>query len=278
MCGKKGEEIMKKNILALSIVGSLIFGGVAGYIAKPTDEIKFLDGNAGAIQWLINSGESEALQYQAYNVATESLKMKVNQETEKPKAVVLDIDETVFSNFGSTIEDYLTGEGYSKERFTAWCSEERASLIAGAGEFLQTAEELGVEVFYITNRYPEDLDYTINNMKALGLPNADAEHVLIKTDSSKKADRIAIVEETHEIIMFVGDNLNDFPEGFDKKSNEERKALVGDVEDKFGTDYIIIPNPTYGDWEGATFNYDYSKTDAQKIQDRNEALQKVLEQ
>lgn len=267
---------MSKKIISLSVLASLVIGGFAGYVAKPDVELKFLEGNAGAIQWLVNSGESEALQYQAYNMATESLKMKVNKETEKPKAVVLDIDETVLNNFGSVIGDYLTGEGYSKERFTAWSSEERAIPVAGADEFLKTAKELGVEVFYISNRYSEDLEYTINNMNKLGLPNADAEHILVKTDSSNKAERIAKVEENYEIVMFVGDNLNDFPEGFDKKTNSERKDMVSTVEDKFGTDYIIIPNPAYGDWEGATFNYDYSKTDAQKIEDRNNALNETL--
>ena len=101
---------MSKKIISLSVLASLVIGGFAGYMAKPDVELKFLEGNAGAIQWLVNSGESEALQYQAYNMATESLKMKANKETEKPKAVVLDIDETVLNNFGSVIGDYLTGE------------------------------------------------------------------------------------------------------------------------------------------------------------------------
>lgn len=267
---------MNKRIISLSILVSLAVGGVAGYIAKPDAEAKFLDGSAGAIQWLVNSGESEALQHQAYNLATTMLKEKATIKTEKPNAVILDIDETVLNNFGSTIGDYLTKEGYSKERFTAWCSEERATPIAGASEFLNTAKELGVEVFYISNRYSEDLEHTINNMKKLGLPNADADHILVKTESSNKADRVASVEEKYNVLMFVGDNLNDFPEGFDKKTNAERKEMVDSIEEKFGHDYIIIPNPAYGDWEGATFNYDYSKTDAQKIEDRNNALNETL--
>lgn len=266
---------MKKGLVISLISGIMFIGGVAvGNQSAP--KTTFLEGNGGAIQWTINSGESKALQYQAYNMATEKLIQKVGVPSEKTKAVVLDIDETVLSNFGSTIDDYLTGKGYSKERFTAWCSEERASLIAGADEFLKTAEDLGVEVFYITNRYPEDLEHTINNLKALGLPNADGEHILVKTDSSNKAERVAKVEENHEIIMFVGDNLGDFPEGFEKKSNEVRSEMVDSVEDKFGTDYIVIPNPTYGDWESATFGYDFSKTDEQKIQDRNQALSERL--
>ena len=73
---------MNKKIISLSVLASLVIGGFAGYMAKPDVELKFLEGNAGAIQLLVNSGESKALQYQAYNMATESLKMKVNKETE----------------------------------------------------------------------------------------------------------------------------------------------------------------------------------------------------
>lgn len=266
---------MKKGLI-VSLISGLVFcwGLTVGLQSAP--KTTFLDGNGGAIQWAINSGESRALQYQAYNLATEKLIQKAKLPSEKTKAVVLDIDETVLSNFGSTIDDYLSGEGYSKERFSNWCAEEKASLIAGADEFLKTAEELGIEVFYITNRYTEDLEHTINNLKALGLPNADNEHILVKTKSSSKAERVAEVEKNHEIIMFVGDNLGDFPEGFEKKSNPERTEIVDSVEDKFGTDYIVIPNPTYGDWEGATFNYDYSKSDEQKIEDRNKALSEKI--
>ena len=53
---------MSKKIISLSVLASLVIGGFAGYMAKPDAELKFLEGNAGAIQWLVNSGESEALQ------------------------------------------------------------------------------------------------------------------------------------------------------------------------------------------------------------------------
>ena len=54
--------------------------------------------------------------------------------------------------------------------------------------------------------------------------------------------------------MYVGDNLGDFPEGFYKKSNKERCKIVEENKEKFGVEYIIIPNTIYGTWDDKTFN------------------------
>ena len=262
----------KKSIAGLLLVAGVLGMGVGTQLV-PKEDTRYIDGTASAIQWQLNSGEAVALQYQAYNTAELQLERMVKEYTgEKPLAVVLDLDETVINNYGSSIEDLVTREGYTKEKFTNWALKEEATIIAGADNFLHKAEELGVEVFYVTNRYPEDLQATINNLEKLGLPSADEDHVLIKTDSSNKTERVEKVSETHNIAMFVGDNLGDFPSDFYKKSNAERQQIVADNEDKFGTEYIILPNASYGDWDSATFGYDYSKTDDQKIADRLEAI------
>jgi len=41
--------------------------------------------------------------------------------------------------------------------------------------------------------------------------------------------------------------LGDFPSDFYKKLNDERKELVEKNKDKFGAEYIILPNAVYGD-------------------------------
>ena len=263
------------------LAGILVAGGFAtlnftGDMSQKAKENEFIIESRNAVQWQLNSGEAEALQYQAYNTAIEKLQAKVQKPSEKPKAVILDIDETVVNNYGSLIDTYSKStDGYSKEEFTSWVKEEKATAIAGAKDFLNKAKENGVEVFYISNRYAEDVDATINNFKKLGLPYADADHIMVKQKASNKMDRVEKVKESHDVIMYVGDNLNDFPAGFDKKSNKERKAMVQAMEDKFGTDFIIIPNAVYGDWSGATFGYDYSKTPEQQIQDRDNALMEL---
>lgn len=270
---------MKKTKIASLLVGISIFGMLLGTPVKAAEDVKYLDGNASALQYQYVSGEVEALQYQAYNLATEKIKsIAKDYKGNKPMAVILDLDETVLNNYGSEIGDYLDRQQYSEERWTAWVLKEKATIIPGADTFLSTAKSLGVQIYYITNRSTAEQDATIDNLKKLGLPNADKEHVLVKIDSSSKQGRVDDVAKTNNIIMYVGDNLGDFPSDFYKKLNDERKQIVENNKEKFGTEYIILPNATYGDWDNATFGYDYSKTDAQKIQDRIDALKAYNEQ
>ena len=266
---------MKKKVIAgIIVVGTGLLGGVVGNSLAPKAEpSKYIDGTVAGVQWQLNSGEAMALQYQAYNTAEKQLESSVKDYTGNKKlAVVLDLDETVINNYGNTIENLISGTGYSKEKFTDWAKQEKATIIPGADDFLHKAEELGVEVYYVSNRYPEDLDATIENLKKLGLPSADKDHVLIKTDSSNKTSRVEEISKTHDIIMIVGDNLGDFPSDFYKKSNKERQDIVGKEEDKFGAQYIILPNASYGDWDSATYGYKYDKTDAEKKEDMINAI------
>lgn len=261
-----------KKIIVTGLMAGLI-GGVIGNGIAPKQDIRYIDGTASALQWQLNSGEVVALQYQAYNNAEIQLEKMVNEYSgDKPLAAVLDLDETVINNYGSSINDLVTRQGFSQERFTEWSLKEEATLIPGAYDFLHKANELGVEIFYITNRVPVELEATINNLDKLGLPATDAEHILMKEESSNKSERVAKVSETHNIAMFVGDNLGDFPSDFYKKSNKERQEIVVENEDKFGTEYIVLPNASYGDWDTATYGYDYGKTDEQKIEDRLNAI------
>lgn len=264
---------MKKRKLASLLVGISILGMLMGTNVQAAEQGKYIDGTASALQYQYDSGEVEALQYQTYNLATEKIKNIANNYKEiKPMAVVLDLDETVLNNFGSAIDNYLDGQPFTQERWTAWVLKEKATIIPGADTFLNTANKLGVQIYYISNRIAAEQDATIDNLKKLGLPNADKEHVLIKTDSSSKQARIDKVAKTNNIVIYVGDNLGDFPSDFYKKLNNERKEIVEKNKEKFGTQYIILPNATYGDWDSATFGYNYAKTDAQKIQDRIDAL------
>jgi 5'-nucleotidase (lipoprotein e(P4) family) len=51
----------------------------------------------------------------------------------------------------------------------------------------------------------------------------------------------------------MGDNLNDFAQVFEQKTVAGRIAAVEQNRDKFGTRYIVLPNPMYGDWESAIY-------------------------
>ena len=79
----------------------------------------------------------------------------------------------------------------------------------------------------------------------------DDKHVMLKTDTSNKQPRRDMVLEEYDIIFYLGDNCGDFSIDYYHASLEERNAAAEADKDKFGIEFIVLPNPTYGDWDGA---------------------------
>ena len=75
---------------------------------------------------------------------------------------------------------------YNKEDWIEWGKKENALALVGAVDFFNYAKSKGIEVFYISNRYEVQLNETVKNLIKLGLPNADNQHVFLKTHTSKK--------------------------------------------------------------------------------------------
>ncbi|MBV9209315.1 MAG: 5'-nucleotidase, lipoprotein e(P4) family, partial [Acidobacteria bacterium] len=57
----------------------------------------------------------------------------------------------------------------------------------------------------------------------------------------------------------------------ERKSTAERNAAVDQMREEFGSRFIVIPNPMYGDWESAIYDYK-SLSDADKAARRRETL------
>tara|TARA_B110000305_G_C19045881_1_gene450417 strand:- start:139 stop:369 length:231 start_codon:yes stop_codon:yes gene_type:complete len=49
--------------------------------------------------------------------------------------------------------------------------------------------------------------------------------------------------------MLIGDNLSNFSNVFEGNSVKERNDFLATLKNKFGREFIILPNPMYGDWE-----------------------------
>jgi 5'-nucleotidase (lipoprotein e(P4) family) len=203
-----------------------------------------------SVLWFQKSAEMQALFIQGYNIASEKLRDAVAQNSgTKPLAVVADIDETILDNSPFEGWQIATGKGFTDETWKEWTDRGEAKPLPGALGFAKLAESLGVEIFYVSNRSEGDaLETTIQNLKELGFPYADREHMLLKTETSSKVERRGRILETHEIVMLIGDNLADLDAVF-----EERDASLGfDVVDSlshlFGERFIVLPNPMYGSW------------------------------
>lgn len=226
-----------------------------------------------AVLWVQRSGEYRALCHQAFNLARRVLdeELKANPAPKK-RAVVVDVDETVLDNSPYQARLVKTRQGYTTASWRQWVDLARAEALAGAVEFLKHAAARGVEVFYISNRRTEEHAGTLANLRAKGFPNADDTHLLLRTAEGSKARRRAAVSATHEIVLLMGDNLNDFTEAFDGKDAATRVAEVDRLAKEFGRRFIVLPNPLYGDFEDSIYGYNRGLPEAEKDALRKGAL------
>ena len=201
--------------------------------------------------WTQNSAEYRALCYQAFNAAKMNLDALFffEKEYDKPLAIIADVDETVLDNSPYDGKLILNNTTYNRESWVEWGNLEIAKAIPGSLEFLIYASEKNVEIFYISNRYSEQLDATVNNLKKLGFPDAKKSNVLLRGDTRSKSERRKSVSDNYEIIMLIGDNLSDFNDEFEIKLYNERSNQTDKLKNEFGTKLIVLPNPNYGDWE-----------------------------
>jgi 5'-nucleotidase (lipoprotein e(P4) family) len=90
--------------------------------------------------------------------------------------------------------------------------------------------------------------------------------------TASKESRRKTVASRYTIVLLVGDNLNDFNDDFSGKSIADRKAQVDREKAEFGSRFIVVPNPMYGDWESAIYDYKSNLTDAERRAKRKAAL------
>ena len=222
--------------------------------------------------WYQRSAEMRAISYQAFNMAKLVFDMDLQKgASEKKRAVVVDIDETVLDN--SPYEAGIVGKdtGYPKG-WAEWCNAAKAEALPGAVDFLNYVVKKGAEVFYISNRKIKFKEGTMKNLKALGFPQVDDAHMLLREKTSDKEPRRQIAQKEHRIVLLMGDNLNDFDNIFRKKGIKDRLTAVDQVKEKFGTMFIVLPNPMYGEWEGAAYNSNWKLSPKEKSEARKANL------
>ena len=216
------------------------------------DQLRSRENTMGAL-WYQNAAEVDALYQQGYNVATNKLKELLKQPTSKPYSIVLDIDETVLSNIPFQVKMVKDGTAFNPKLWDEWVQKAEATPVAGAKEFLQFADKNKVQIYYISDRTDAQVDATIKNLEAQGLPVQGRDHLMFKKegDKSKEGRRQEVLKHTN-LVMLFGDNLVDFAE-FSTKSEADRDKMFEQLKAEFGDKFIIFPNPMYGSWESAVY-------------------------
>ncbi len=226
-----------------------------------------------ATLYVQKSAEYEALCLQAYAQAEAQLLEYFENGGGKP-AVVLDLDETVLDNSAYTAWQILADRPYDDDTWNQWVEDASAPAVPGAVRFLNIADSLGAELYYISNRDVSGLEATIRNMADLGINRVEEDRFFLKTTTSDKTGRRKDVMDTGwNLIMLIGDNLGDFDRIWDKPAPlEDRSKMVANRRAQFGTVFIVLPNPLYGTWLQAIYGYEHMDEDAQR-ETRRKALE-----
>lgn len=194
-------------------------------------------------------------------------------------AVILDIDETVLDNSPYQARLIRKGGEFNEADWAAWCKEERARALPGAVAFTQFAAKHGIAVIYISNR-AQDLDTaTLNNLRKAGLPVSGPDAFLGLGTILRGCDQIGtekncrrqLVGQHYRVLMQFGDQLGDFVTVLSNTPAGRTQAMTP-YTDWIGTRWFVLPNPTYGSWEPALFNNEWSTPRDQRRQQKIQAL------
>ncbi|HMM11731.1 MAG TPA: 5'-nucleotidase, lipoprotein e(P4) family [Bacteroidales bacterium] len=203
------------------------------------------------------AAEYRALCYQAFNLAEIQLEAVLRQSTSKPLAIITDIDETVLDNSPYQAAAILGGFGYPV-RWADWMQSADAWAIPGALEFLNKVSAAGITIFYVSNRKEEFRAPTLRNLEKLGFPNASDQYLLLRQEGegNEKETRRKKIDESFEVVMLLGDNLDDFSEVFEVNDAGERMLQADLNKNAFGRRFIVLPNASYGSWVNVLPGYD----------------------
>jgi acid phosphatase len=190
---------------------------------------------------------------------------------ELPPAIICDVDETVLSN--SRFDARLVADGieYNQDLWKDWVKEASAPPLPGAKAFIDYARAKGVSVFFVTNRKAVSKDKTLANLRTAFGPEISEDELLCRGETDEwgpdKKTRRSHLAKTHRILLLLGDDLNDFI-SFGEAPPEERVALAHDHRDRWGTKWIIFPNPIYGSWERSLYGYEDALSHSAKLQQK----------
>ena len=229
------------------------------------------------LYWVKHGAEYRALTRQAYAIAARDLPDFLADKTwsalpgqigaeHLPPAVILDVDETVVSN----VDFQLSFEPpFENWKLDEWSRNTRATPVDGVVGFVEAARELGVDVYFVTNRPCEprvgsddpcpQRTTTIDDIGEVGIAT-DAEHVLLSEERGWNREKLARrkhIATKHRILMLFGDDYGDFvpcardsvvPPCTEPATLRSRLAQLDEYDAYWGHGWYILPNPMHGSW------------------------------
>ncbi|EJM55998.1 UNVERIFIED_ORG: 5'-nucleotidase (lipoprotein e(P4) family) [Pseudomonas reinekei] len=245
-----------KNLLSPLLLSLMMLHGAPTFaeeVANPPSNLL-----TAAVAWKQTAAEFEALYYQGFNVARMQLDraLQAHKAGDRPLAIISDVDDTVLSS--NSYWGYMINankEFFDDAAWDRWVADNGPVATPGAVDFLSYAQSKGVEVFYVTSRDQGEktFEYALANLRKNNLPFADDKHLTVYRDSSNKEPRQSEIAKDYDVVVMLGDNLNDFKRKYYVADVKQRNSLMTEDKEQFGRKFIIFPNPTDGHWLKAIF-------------------------
>ena len=234
-----------------------------------------------AVLWMQRSVEYKATALAAFALArirldqaledrswTAAPKEQTGAYQSLPPAIVLDVDESILDNSGYQAWMTLKGTSFDAKTWNAYVNTVSSLAIPGAVEFARYADSRGVKVFYVSNRTAEEEPATRKNLEKLGFPMGGNVDTMLMTRKqpdwgSAKGTRRAFIAKSYRILINVGDNFGDFVDEY-RGSEAERLKIMQDNQARWGREWIMIANPSYGSFESAPYKHDFKLSDGEK--------------
>ncbi len=98
---------------------------------------------------------------------------------------------------------------------------------------------------------------------------------------SDKTTRRNHIADRYRVVLLIGDSLGDFvgygidgdPVDFYRAlAPDERRTELSKHEQRWGKTWIVLPNPIYGSWEAAPYDFDYGLPPSDKGRHKLDAL------
>lgn len=281
---------LRQTLLTFFLVAGTTAGTYFVTISTAQQDAKAVDNSyqIGGALYMQKSGEYRALAYQAFNIARwrldadldkKNVKKLPKPERKRPRAIMVDIDETMLDNSPAQAFGIVNHRGFSDADWYAWGKMKKAKPIPGAVDFVNYAVSKGVKVFFVSNRDEVQRAETLENLVLAKFSGVTNENLLLRQVGpdgkriSTKEPRREFILQTYRIVLFVGDNLDDHSDVFEKKPVDARFAEVDKAREMFGTRYIMLPNAMYGSWESALYDYNNGMPADEKAKRRAAALE-----
>lgn len=222
------------------------------------------------VLWMQTSAEYRVLAQLAYAQAEAALDKALAdptwtaavEQTEDfrnlPPAIILDLDETVLDNTGFDGGLIRDKTPYSRDRWERWIKQANAPAVPGALDFLEYAKAKGVIIFFVTNRSHKHEEFTRLNLLRLGVALPSGIDTVLSVGEepydwpANKTTRRLFLAKHFRVLLLIGDDLEDFV-SMEGTVPSERRRIADSHRTRWGTSWLLIPNPLYGSWETALY-------------------------